>query len=296
MKYRPMRFDPDYRPFVAPQCIYIVPLAADPSRFQVLIPAKLKKHLLDLLIQDSLQIRQFQGCPQEAAANIKAQLGRSCTQGPSHYSTRTNQLIVAGTALVVLGIINWTFPDPLPLADEILMIGGGAGVGIAGYLTRRRNLPLLRDKTAKAVQGLDRLDCRDDPLLSRIHEAIKAKSAPDIGPSNRELVDVFELESRWLVEHLDLQRLLDAKIFTISELDCLLQALEGAFPLSRFLSVERKLRQDPTDGKARRARDKMAESYGLSGDAFTVYAEFYRLAREIISESGPRSQHREGEG
>jgi uncharacterized membrane protein YgcG len=278
-----MRFDPDYRPFVAPKCIYIIPLSGDPTHYQVLIPIRLTKKLLDLLIQDKLEIHRFEGCPEEAVDIIKAQLGRSCAQGPSRYSIRMNQVLVAGTVLVVLGIINITLPDPLPLADEILMIGGGAGIGMVGYRNRRRVLPLLRDKTDRAVKQLEGLECHNDVLLTRIHEAIRARSAPTPDLSTKEPVDAFELESRWLVEYLDLQKLIDSKAITFQHLDSLLEVLSDALPLSRFLSLEQKLRKNPKDGSARRARERMAERYGLSPDAFTVYVEFYRLAREILS-------------
>ena len=286
-----MRFDPEYRPFVAPRCIYIIPLSADPSHYQVLIPARLTKNLLDLLIQDKLVIRRFEGCPAEAVTNIKAQLGRRCAQGPSRYSIRMNQLLVAGTVLVVLGIINFTFPDPLPLADEILMIGGGAGLGLLGYRNRRKVLPLLRDKTEITFERLDDVESADDLLLSRIHGAILARSAPNPDPSAREMVDPFELESRWLVEYLDLQKLIDSKVITFEHLDSLLEVLSDALPLPRFLSLEQKLRKNPRDGSARRARERMAERYGLSPDAFTVYAEFYRLAREIVSAGSTGGKH-----
>ena len=278
-----MRFDPDYRPFVAPKCIYIIPLSENPSQYQVLTPSRLSKSLLDLLFQDKLVIRRFADCPAEAIANIKAQLGRGCTQQPSRYSVRTNQLLVAGTLLAVLGIINFALPDPMPLADELLMLGGGAGIGIVAYRNRRKVLPLLRDKTERAVKRLDDLECPDDILLTRIHEAIRARSTTSGEAAAQEAVDPFELESRWLVEYLDLQQLIDSKITTLEDLDSLLAVLSNAFPLSRFLSLERKLRKNPKDGRARMARDRMAERYGLSADAFTVYTEFYRLAREILS-------------
>ena len=278
-----MRFDPDYRPFVAPKSIYIIPLSRDPSHYQVLIPGRLTKNLLDLLIQDKLVIRCFEDCPAEAVANIKAQLDRSCAQGLSRYSIRMNQVLVAGTVLVVLGIINFTFPDPLPLADEILMVGGGAGIGILGYRNRRKFLPLLRDKTERAAKRLHGLECHDEILLNRIHAAIRARSAASGDPPAKEPVDPFELESRWLVEYLDLQQLVDTKAVTIEHLKSLLEVLSNAFPLSKFLSLERKLRKNPKDGRTRAARDGMADRYGLSADGFTVYAEFYRLAEEIIA-------------
>ena len=278
-----MRFDPEYRPFVAPKSIYIIPLSADPSRYQVLIPAGLRKRLLDLLIQEKLMIRRFRGCPEETVSSMKAQLERNCREKPSRYSTRTNQLVVTGSVLLVLGIINGTFPDPLPLADEILMIGGGLAVGISGYVQRRRALPLLQDKTERAVRRLDGLGCPEDPLLSRIYDAIRARGAPTLGDSKSADVDAFEMESRWLVEHLDLHRLLESKIVTLDDLRALVEALAGAFPLSRFLSMEQKLRGNPRDSRTRRARNKKADAYGLSADAFTVYAEFYRLSAEILS-------------
>jgi hypothetical protein len=194
-----------------------------------------------------------------------------------------NQMLVAGTALMVLGIINFTLPDPLPLADELLLIGAGAGLGFIGYRNRRKVLPLLQGKMERAVERLDNLEHPDDLLLTRIHEAIRARSANIPEPSAEQLIDTFELESRWLVEYLDLQQLIDSKVITLEHLDSLLQVLSDAFPLAKFLSLERKLRRDPKDGRARIARDRVAERHGLSADAFTVYAEFYRLAGEIVS-------------
>ncbi|MCK5008665.1 MAG: hypothetical protein KAR73_14830, partial [Spirochaetales bacterium] len=160
--------------------------------------------------------------------------------------------------------------------------------GIAGYVSRRKNLPLLQNKTNKAAQRLGELECLDDPLLTRIHEAIRAKSAPDYDRRGKEAVDLFELESEWLVKHLDLQLLLDSEAATVQDLGCLLDVLSNAFPLPRFLAVEQKLRRDPADRRARRARDSLAQRYGLSGDAFTVYSEFYRLGRQIVSEQADR--------
>jgi hypothetical protein len=278
-----MRFDPDYRPFIAPRRVYIIPLARESSRYQVLIPNRLTKNLPDLLIQEKLVIHRYEGCPPEAITGIKAQFGRSCARGPSRYSIRMNQMLVAGTVLVVLGIINFTLPDPLPLADEILMVGGGAGIGFIGLRNRRKILPLFRDKTEKALKGLDRLECVDDILLTRIHEAIRAIGAAGGEASDKEWVDPFELESRWLVEILDLQKLLDNNSVTIEHLESLLNVLTNAFPLYKFQSLERKLRNHPKDAKTRTARDRLAARYGLSADAFTVYAEFYRLTREILS-------------
>jgi hypothetical protein len=281
-----MRFDPDYRPFVAPKRIYIIPLDLEPSRYQVLIPDRLTKNLLNLLIQDKLAIHRFQGCPAEAIDTIKAQLGRICTRRPARYSIRTNQVLVAGTVLAVLGIINFTLPDPLPLADEILMVGGGCALGLIAYRNRRRVLPLLQDKTVKAFERLDGLEYGNDILLTRIYEAIRARSTPAGDSSANKPVDPFVLESRWLVEVLDLQQLIDAQAVTKEHLNSLLEVLSNAFPLKRFLSLERKLRKDPKNGRIRTSRDKLAARYALSADAFTVYAEFFRLAREIL---GPDS-------
>jgi hypothetical protein len=284
-----MRFDPDYRPFVAPRCIYVVPLSGDPSSYQVLIPARLSKDLPDLLIQDQLSIHRFKDCPAEAISNIKSQLRRICARGPSNYSIRMNRVLVAGTVLVVLGLINVTFPDPLPLADELLMIGGGCALGITGYRNRRKILPLLSRKTERAAERLDALESFEDILLTRIHEAIRAR---DAGGRERgkhvaaESADPFERESRWLVEYLDLQQLIDSETVGLEQLNALLEVLTNSFPLARFLSLEWDLRKNPKNGRARAARQKLAGRHGLSADAFTVFAEFYRLGREIVSSGG----------
>jgi hypothetical protein len=283
VRYRDMRFDADFRPFVAPQCVYVLPLCPDPSRFRVLVPAGLEKRLLDLLIQNKLLIRHFQECPPQTVEGIREQLRRGCRRQTSSYSRRMNGLIAGAAAFFLLGIVNWIFPDPLPLADELLMIGAGAAIGLSALMSRSRNLPLLREKSDLAVRRLESVGCRVDALLTRIHQAIRDIGAPAQDPGE---LDPIELESRWLVEHLDLQDLLDAGSLPIDELKSLLAVLSNAFPLSRFLALEQKLRRDPRNRRTRRARGRTARSYGLCAGALTVYAEFFRLARQIVSSGG----------
>ena len=121
-----------------------------------------------------------------------------------------------------------------------------------------RTSPCFKTKPAKLHSELE---CVDDPLLTRIHEAIRAKSAPDYNRSGKEVVDLIELESEWLGKDLDLQRLLDSDAVTIQDLSCLLDVLSNAFPLPRFLAVEQKPRRDPADRRARRARDSLDQRY-----------------------------------
>ena len=267
-----MRFDPDYRPYVPAKCIYIIPLCSDPLRYRVLTPARLSKMLLDLLMQDRLVIRQFRGCPDEAVAAIKAQLLRGCGRVSGRYATRTNQLIVLGAALFVLGVINCTFPDPLPLIDEILMMGGGAAAGLGGYISRKKNLPLLEDKAGKAEKHLEKIECIEDPMLSGIYQSIRTKSKPDVELSNGRAIDRIEAESEWLFKYLDLQQLLDSKQVPFAELQELLWVLE------------QKITSSPANKKLRRKRDELAARWDLSTDAFSVYAEFYRRGKQILAE------------
>jgi hypothetical protein len=283
-----MRFDPDYRPFVRPERLYIIPLSHDPSDYQVLMPAGLYRKILDLLIQDKLAIHRFGDCPAEAVRNVKDQLGRSCAREPERYSVRMNQVLVAGTVITALGIVNLTLPDPLPLADEILMIGGGAGIGFLGFRSRRKALPLLNEKKEKALRRLQGVESSEDILLTRIHDAMRARNRGGSGVAAKDTADPFELEARWLVECLDLQQLIDSRVVSLRQLDLLDRVIANALPLPRFLTLERKLRKNPKDSRAHRARDREARRYGLSADAFTVYTEFHRLAREILSTQSER--------
>jgi len=284
MTYRPMRFDPAYRPFVSPLSVYVLPLAADPGRYRVLCPSGLRGKLLDLAIQDKLSLRTYAGCPGEAAAAVREELLRLCNRAADRYASRLNRLTVAGTALAVLGVVNVILPDPLPLADELLMTVGGAGMAYAGLTLRRKNLPPFRSKVEAAEAGLRRLASVEDVLLGRIFAAIRARTSPELlDPGARE-VDLVEAEAAWLVEHLDLRSVLAQGAATSAQLKDLLEVIEDALPLRRIRTLDRRLRKDPGDRGARRSLDRLADRLGMSRDALTVYGEFARVAREVLAE------------
>jgi hypothetical protein len=284
MTYRPMRFDPDYRPFVAPESIYVMPLSADPEQFRVLCPSNLRKKLLDLAVQDRLSLRVYAGCPVEAAVLVREQLSRQCNRDADRYGSRLNRLAATGAALAVLGLVNWVLPDPIPFADELLLTAGGAGLAYYGLATRRRNLPQLRRKVEVAERQLGALTPVEDVLLGRIYKSIRAKTSPDLRSGIEGTVDLVEAESAWLVEDLDLRSLVESGAAAPSDLRHLMEVLGDAVPLGRIAALDRRLRRRPADRRARGALERLAGRLGMSRDALTVYGEFYRITREILEE------------
>jgi hypothetical protein len=284
MSYHPMRFDPAYRPFVAPESIYILPLGEDPAAYRVLSPSTLDRKLIDVALQGRLSIRTFEGCPVDAFLLVREQLARRCARQAERYGSRLNQLAVAGGALAVLGLINWVLPDPIPLADEVLLTFGGAGLAYYGFSQRKKSLPGLRLKVEAAERQLEALAPVRDPFLDRIHRAIRARSSPPGALSAGGGQDPVEAESAWLVEHLDLDSTLQDGDAARADLRRLIEVLEAAFPLRRIGVLERRLRRHPSDRYSRRAAQHLARRAGMSRDAATVYAEFHRAAREILDE------------
>ncbi|MBN1837707.1 MAG: hypothetical protein JW820_17755 [Spirochaetales bacterium] len=284
MTYHPMRFDPAYRPFVDSVSIYVLPLSADPTRYRVLSPSGLHSKLLDLAVQDKLSIRQYRGCPPEAASAVKEELLRFCGRGAERYATRLERSTTLGVALAALGVINLVVPDPLPVADELLMILGGGALAWSGLSRRRRNLLPLRAKAETAEERLRALAPVDDALVGRIFAAVKARTAPELPDPGVRQIDLVEAEAAWLVEHLDLRSVVADGEATPAELRELREALEDGFPLGRVRVLERRLRANPRHRATRRALDRLAERCGISREVLGVYGEFSRIAAEILEE------------
>ena len=282
--YRPLRFDPAYRPFVTPECIWILPLSADPARYRVLCPSRMRPKLLDLAIQGKLELKQYPGCPAEAAAAVREQLIAVCRSRAEAAANRWNTLVVGGGGLAVLGLINWFVPDPLPLVDELLLTFGGAGLAYAGYTRRRRDLPALRDKAELAARALVSLRPIEDPLLGRIASAIRARTRPDSGDWTDPRLDPLEAESAWLVVHLDLRSAREQGEVTEAQLRNLVRVVEDALPLRRLRTLSRRVHERPADRRARKGLAKVADHHGMSRDAVAVYGEFHRIARETLED------------
>ena len=116
MKYRMMKLD--WLPFPSrePATVYIIPASSDSDDYRVIYPVSLKKNAVPLLYYGDVQIRAYEGCPQEAVAAVRQKLKEILDRRLEELTARGTYLFAGGIAVAVLGIISWTLPDPLPLA------------------------------------------------------------------------------------------------------------------------------------------------------------------------------------
>jgi hypothetical protein len=149
MKYALMRFDGSLQPYQSHQTIYVIPVSSDDNSFRIIYPVRMNRRKLKNILGSVITIRQFKSCTAEAAIVVRDKLDGMLERGLEAYTTGLNSLVFGGIVVAVLGLIDFTFPDALPLADELLLTFGGAAMAVAGYLAKRGNLPAYRDKVRR---------------------------------------------------------------------------------------------------------------------------------------------------
>ncbi|MBA7689656.1 hypothetical protein ES703_98164 [subsurface metagenome] len=132
MKYRTMRFNGLLGPN-SEAVIYIIPVSSDPGAYRVIYPHNLGKKLFQLVIKNNLSIKMFEGCSEGALPAVKKKLVEMLNQWLERYSVQMNSLFLVGVALTILGLIDWTFPDPLPLVDELVFTVLGVTWGVKPF-------------------------------------------------------------------------------------------------------------------------------------------------------------------
>jgi hypothetical protein len=283
MKYKTLGWKPSYVSGDKPETIYIIPVSSEPDEYRVIYPETLEKHIVEVLTDRALRIRSFEGCTDQAIDVIQDYLVNLLTRTGDRSSARTNVKFVLGVTFVVLGIINWTFPDPMPLIDELLLvIGGGA---LAGWSARAKKLlPDFRERLDEAAREVRSLNPSPGPLLTRIYNSIRAKQQPEYNEQSS--LDQIEAEAQWFVKFLNVRDMIESESVTIDDVRELAGALRDIIPLKTLVRLERSYLRHGTSIRLKRLREKIKRRLDLSDDALAVYCGFYRSAQEYFEREG----------
>ncbi len=280
MKYALMRFDGSLRQYQSPQTIYVVPVSSDDNSFRILYPVCMNRRKLKNILGSVITIKQFESCTAEAVIVVRDKLDEMLERGLEAYTTGLNSLVFGGIVVAVLGIIDFTFPDALPLADELLLTFGGAAMAVAGYLAKRGNLPAYRDKVRRKKAVISELEGVDDPLISRIFNSIREKESPE-SEMLREM-DKIEAESQWFVKYINIEEMIEEGEISADQAREIMAGIQDIIPIRKIIKYEKKTHLNAARKKAKRLRDKAVEKTGISQDALTVYCEFYKSFQEYL--------------
>ena len=282
-----MEFDGMLCPKEGQAVIYIIPVSSECDEYRVIYPDTLEKKILQLLYHDDLIIKQFSRCTPEAAYAVKQKLKDLVRRRLEEYKARGLYMFFGGIGLAVLGILSWTFPDPLLLVDEIAFTVGGGILTFFGAKFRKQKLPLFREVAQVVEARVESFEEKDDPLLSRIFESIRAKEDPKgITGSDSAQIDQIDAESLWLVDYLNVREMVESQKVSTDDVANLLVSLQDVIPLRQIATLEKSGPYAKSKQRAKRKREHVADRYGLSDDAITVYCELYKSAKEFFESRG----------
>jgi hypothetical protein len=287
MKYTTLGRRPPYVSGDRPEMIYVIPVSSDPEDYRIIYPNTLKKNIVELLLDKAIQIMAFESCSENAVWDVREYLKNQLEQKNERHSSRINTGFICGIGLAVLGLLNFTFPDPLPLIDELLMMIGG-GVWAFRSARAKRLLPQFRERVQQAENWVRDLEAFSDPLLTRIYGSVKAKQEPQQQDLEQTTLDRIEAESQWFVKYLNIRDMIESESVTTDEVREVIEALEDIIPLKTLVRLERSYERSGMPVRLKRLRDKVKSQLEMSDDALAVYCGFYRSACEYFKIEGQK--------
>ncbi len=264
--------------------ILIIPVSSAPERYSISYPETDDETFLTLLLSGRLKVLSFDPVPAEAVEQLRSFILERLRSMSQKTVNRFRAFFSGGIAVAVLGVINWTVPDPLPLIDEgILSIGGLAAVVYALYF-RKNKIPEMEELTSEAAKLSSRLEAEVSPLLSFIYKALELRerlerSLLDSAASAADDEKQAEEDAVLLEEEVKAGRIAIAEIEGIMPvLDALmnLSASGGIKKITRFLRS--------------RASSPLLSSgvYDVSSSVLEVYRDLYSQAEDVLSSRGKK--------
>jgi hypothetical protein len=269
-----------------PVVVYAIPISADPNTYKILYPDCLEKDVLGVLETCGIKIQGFEGCSELAVSEIREHLRQTLDESALTYRRNANTAIVGGVAVALLGILNWMLPDPLPLADEVLLIITGTVLALFG-LRRRRHLARYKDRLAQARGQIRELGAKSQSVLTRLFRSIRAREKPEIEDDNLAASsDRIDLESRWLVRYIDVQEMIESGDANELQIREIAASLCDVVPLKALIKLEKHRDRSSARRRMKRLRERITDRTGIPDGVLSVYCEFYKSARNYFESRG----------
>lgn len=253
-----------------PLFIYVLPTSFEGSSFSIAYP----ECKVEDILAGRLSIREFDGCSTEAILEITAELKERLKKKHLKYSERINTFFTAGMGILVLGIVNWVIPDPLPLVDELLFTIVGGIMAWKAWKDRKVKLPLLAEQTYRYGYNNFKPDVESDIILTTIFKSIRCKIDPkESGDLNKDM-DSIEIESLWMSKYLNIQ---DLVLSGNSDFGDLIRVLESVLFLKKIVKLEKRIQNRRLRRHLTNLKQEICNNTGINHDILAVYIEFYRL-------------------
>lgn len=252
--------------------IYVLPSSFEGSSYSIAYP--------DIKAEDifngRISIRTFKGCSSDALKEIEAELKERLQKKHIKYAERLNTLFTAGIGVLILGIINWVIPDPLPLVDELLFTIGGGLTAWKAWNDRRLKLPALVEQTYRYGYEGVRPEVETDSILTAIFKSIRCRIDPSAAGELIDALDNIEIESLWMTRYLNIQDLLASKESNPSRLEDLIDVIERVLTVKEIVKLEERTQSKRVRARLHRIKQETIRKTGITHDALAVYCEFYR--------------------
>ncbi len=260
--------------------IYILPSSFEGSSYSIAYPDCKTEDILN----GRIAIRTFAGCSSDALKEIEAELKERLLKKQEKYTERLNIFFAGGIGVLILGVINWVVPDPLPLVDELLFTIGGGLTAWKAWNDRRIKLPALAEQNLRYSYEGGRPEVETDSILTAIFKSIRCRIDPSAAGEVVDGLDAIEIESLWMTRYLNIQDLVASRGSGISGFEDLMNVIERVLTVRKIVKLEERSQSKSVRARLHRLRQETIRKTGISYDALTVYCEFYRTFGKYSAE------------
>jgi len=260
--------------------IYVLPSSFEGSAYSIAYPDCRAEDILS----GGITIRIFDSCSSDALVEIEAEFKERLRKKHVKYAERLNTFLTAGIGVLIIGIINWVVPDPLPLVDELLFTIGGGLTAWKAWNDRKLKLPALVEHTWRYSYEGGKPEVETDNLLTAIFKSIRCRIDPSAAGEVIDGLDAIEIESLWMTRYLNIQDLLASGESNTSGFEDLMDVIERLLTVRKIVKLEERTQSRRVRARLHRLKQETIRKTGIIHDALDVYCEFYRAFGKYSAE------------
>ena len=269
--------------------IYILPVSPDSGEYLMLYPKIPDKEIREALKGNALQVDGFAGMEAGVVDSLKDKLKQSIWKYFEKSIRKATNLFVGGVAVLVLGIVNWVLPDPLPLVDELAFSLTGIILLTLGQKRRSKAVSENEDVSIIFDKRIMDIPIIENPLLSNLYESIRIKDRP-LGPAHHLGTDLIEKEAEWLLKYLDVEQMVKNGEATLSQVREIKGVIDSALPMRDLAALDRKRGRSTSfkqtgriAGRKRQLSEEIFKSHGITGNVLEIYRELYKSIQDFLN-------------